>query len=140
LSVGGRSVAFFPDNELPTPEEAARTAGQSGRVSNTSTQGQPELAEFVRGVDILIIDSQYNADEYGEHVGWGHGCLDRVVKMAIHAQVKHLYLFHHDPNHDDETIDQMATYARKLARAQGSSLQVEAAREGTEVKISPDQA
>jgi phosphoribosyl 1,2-cyclic phosphodiesterase len=137
LSVAGGSLAFFPDNELPTDEEAARSAARGGgRSPSAPTQQQPGLAEFVRGVDALVIDSQYDAGEYEQHLGWGHGCVDRVVALALEAQVKQLYLFHHDPNHDDATIDRMVAHARKLASARSSQLQVHAAREGLSVEIS----
>jgi len=137
LSIGGRSVAFFPDNELPSLEEAARAATRAaGRTPVPATRGQPSLAEFVRGVDALVMDSQYDAREYEQHVGWGHGCVDRVVALAVEAQVKQLYLFHHDPDHDDATIDRMVAHAQKLAVARSSPLQVHAAREGLSVEIS----
>jgi phosphoribosyl 1,2-cyclic phosphodiesterase len=137
LSVGERSLAFFPDNELPTTEEAARSAArEAGRTPAPANHGQPSLAEFVGGVDALVMDSQYDSQEYEQHVGWGHGCLDRVVALAIEAKVKQLYLFHHDPNHDDATIDRMVAHAQKLAAAGSSRLEVYAAREGLSVEIS----
>ncbi|HZR20952.1 MAG TPA: MBL fold metallo-hydrolase [Verrucomicrobiae bacterium] len=137
LSVAGRSLAFFPDNELPTAEEAAQAGSLAARrLPAGANQIAKSLAEFVHGVDALIIDSQYDSKEYEEHIGWGHGCVDRVVSLAVDAQVKQLYLFHHDPNHDDATIDRMVAHARKLAAARSSRLQVQAAREGLSVEIS----
>jgi phosphoribosyl 1,2-cyclic phosphodiesterase len=47
--------------------------------------------------------------------------------------VKRLYLFHHDPGHDDERIDEMQAHARKLAK--GSGMEVFAAKEGEVVGI-----
>jgi hypothetical protein len=44
--------------------------------------------------------------------------------------VRQLYLFHHDPNHDDATITRMLGEARKFAEREGSTLKVDAAREG----------
>ena len=29
------------------------------------------------------MDSQYDATEYQTRVGWGHGCVDDVVRFAI---------------------------------------------------------
>lgn len=137
LSLHGRSVAFFPDNELPSPDETLRLAGeQNRRTPSALAHGQPALDEFIRGVDVLIIDSQYNESEYQQHVGWGHGCLDRVVRLAVEGEVKRLFLFHHDPNHDDSTITGMVAHARKLAASLGSKLEVDAAREGVSVDIS----
>ena len=40
--------------------------------------------------------------------------MDDVVQLALDAQVKRLFLFHHDPDHADEQIDRMVEQARKL--------------------------
>jgi phosphoribosyl 1,2-cyclic phosphodiesterase/CheY-like chemotaxis protein len=131
------SLAFFPDNE-PRCRYRGGTA-----VSATSPKTSLEFAraeeektiEFVRGVDAWILDSQYDADEYSHHVGWGHGCVDDTVALALKAGVKQLFLFHHDPDHDDAKVEQMVAHARKLVAAQKGSLQVEAAREGAVVEL-----
>jgi len=47
--------------------------------------------------------------------------------------VKQLYLFHHDPAHDDAYVANMLEHARDVTRKVGSSLRVEAAREGEKV-------
>ena len=86
--------------------------------------------DFLRGTDVLIMDSQYDCEEYKHHVGWGHGCVDAVVALAIEAEVKRLFLFHHDPNHDDAKVGQMEEQARQLVAESKSNLQIEAAREG----------
>lgn len=137
LSSGGRSVVFFPDNELPSSEEALRLAGQlSQRTPSALPNGGPSLVEFIRGADALVIDAQYDSKEYEQHIGWGHGCVDRVVRLAIESQVRRLFLFHHDPNHDDSTITRMVAEARKLATSLGSPLIVDAACEGQTVEVS----
>jgi len=126
LTAAGRSVAFFPDNELP--QAALATPHNAPRKS---------LAEFVRGVDALIMDTQYTRAEYEEHVGWGHGCMEEVVALALAADVKQLFLFHHDPDHDDQRISDMVTSARALVAEQQGTLRVEAAREGLILDLPP---
>jgi len=132
LNVAGRSLAFFPDNEIATPEEAAR---DGGRVVIAAERSGSRLVEFIRGADVLVMDSQYTAEEYQKHIGWGHGCVDRVVELACDAGIKQLFLFHHDPNHDDAMVHQMVAHARQLAGARGSSLRVDGAREGVALGI-----
>ena len=39
------------------------------------------IVEFIRGVDILIADSQYTAEEYANKIGWGHSTFDKCVDM-----------------------------------------------------------
>lgn len=135
LSVPGGSIAFFPDNELQRDQDAAKIAARRNGCVPAAGNGKARLAEFVRGVDVLVMDSQYDAEEYERHIGWGHGCADQVVSLALEAKVKQLYLFHHDPNHDDAKIAQMVAHARNLVAQRGGALQVDAAREGLTVQL-----
>jgi hypothetical protein len=79
------------------------------------------------------MDSQYDCDEYPRFVGWGHSCVDDSVTLAVEAGVKHFFLFHHDPGHNDEKITKMVEEARALAKKLGGKLSIDAAREGHEV-------
>ena len=110
-------IAFFPDTE-------PRQGGDDR-----------EMIEFVRGVDVLILDSQYDSAEYQSHTGWGHGCVADSVRLALQAQVKRLVLFHHDPDHADRKVDALLKQARELVAQAGSKLKVEAAREGHSLKL-----
>ena len=87
------------------------------------------MIEFLRDVDVLILDSQYDSAEYKKHIGWGHGCVDDSVALALQAGVKRLYLFHHDPDHDDKRIDGLVRHARQLVAGKRAKLKVDAARE-----------
>lgn len=126
------SIAFFPDNE-PHSEAAPSSRAPGGSDAATAAYARSErrkMIEFLRGADVLIMDSQYDCEEYKHHVGWGHGCVREVVLLAIEAQVKRLFLFHHDPTHDDAKVAQLEAQARELVAAKQSPLEVEAAREG----------
>src|SRR5262249_37273141 len=85
--------------------------------------------------DVLILDAQYTDEEYRSHIGWGHGSLSTAVALAADADVKKLILFHHDPTHNDEMIDKMASIARLAAEHLGKKLEVEPAREGLELVL-----
>ena len=111
-------VAFFPDTE-------PRTGGDDR-----------DMIDFVRDADVLILDSQYDRAEYKKHVGWGHGCVDDSVALALKAGVKKLFLFHHDPDHDDKKIDGFVKHARQLVPKRKAKLKVEAAREGMMIQLS----
>jgi phosphoribosyl 1,2-cyclic phosphodiesterase len=110
-------VCFFPDTE-PRP-------GGDDR----------EMLDFIRDADVLILDSQYDRAEYRRHIGWGHGCVDDSVTLALKAGVKKLILFHHDPGHDDKKIDALVKHARVLVKKQQGKLKVEAAREGMTIQL-----
>ncbi len=133
------SVVYLPDNE---PYLRLRSAPDSSPLTSDESmiyarKQDEKLIEFIKGADVLIIDSQYDDDEYKKHVGWGHGCLDDVVTLALMAEVKRLFLFHHDPGHDDAKIERMVKWARNLAAMHGESVIVDAAREGLEVLLKP---
>ncbi len=137
LFTSGGSIAFFPDNE-PFPEAAPPTRAAGGAEASAQPFAKSEnrkMIEFLRGTDVLIMDTQYDANEYKHHTGWGHGCPDDVVSLALEAEVKTLYLFHHDPSHDDAKISQMLEQARKLVAARKGNLHIEAAREGAMVEL-----
>ena len=132
LNTSNGSIVYMPDNEpfhrihaKPNTDLFHREAARE-----FAREQEQKMAEFARGADMLVIDAQYDAEEYKSHMGWGHGSVDDVVALAVRAQVKRLFLFHHDPEHDDERISQMVEQARKLVKANGSVLEVDAAREG----------
>jgi phosphoribosyl 1,2-cyclic phosphodiesterase len=116
FSPDGR-VAYFPDTE-------PRLSGDDR-----------DMIEFIRDADVLILDSQYDRAEYKTHIGWGHGCVDDSVTLALTAGVKKLCLFHHDSVHNDKKIDAFQKYARQLVAKVGGKLKVEAAREGMTIKL-----
>ncbi len=111
-------IVYFPDTE-PRPGGLDR-----------------EMVEFIRDADVLILDSQYDTEEYQRHMGWGHGCVDDTVNLAMSANVRQLWLFHHDPNHEDSKIDAFVNRARQMVLAKKSRLRVEAAREGLVITLS----
>ena len=89
----------------------------------------------MRGADVVIGDTEYDAAEYPSRLGWGHTCADDAVGRAMRAKVKHLFLFHHDPDHQDEKMVAMIMRAEERVAAAGSSMMVSAAREGAELEL-----
>jgi phosphoribosyl 1,2-cyclic phosphodiesterase/ActR/RegA family two-component response regulator len=131
------SIAFFPDNEPyhdapPTPAPPDEPDSPTKIFARSEKQ---KMVEFLRGTDVLILDSQYDSEEYKQHRGWGHGCISDVVGLAIEAEVKRLILFHHDPNHDDAKVSQMEAKARQIVAERRSKLEVTAAREGLTIEL-----
>jgi phosphoribosyl 1,2-cyclic phosphodiesterase/ActR/RegA family two-component response regulator len=132
LLTSSGSIAYLPDNEPLYHHHAQRNKlpfNPAAGSEYTESEDQ-QVLDFLRDTDVLIIDSQYDPEEYRTHMGWGHGCVDDVVALAIRAQVKRLYLFHHDPEHNDAKVTQMLEHARRLAASRRCSLSIEAAREG----------
>ncbi len=72
------------------------------------------LIELAEDADILIYDCQYTEDEYNNVTkGWGHSTWYEGVKAAKKAKVKTLAMFHHDPYHNDEFVDNLVKMAKK---------------------------
>ncbi|HEX8076856.1 MAG TPA: MBL fold metallo-hydrolase, partial [Chthoniobacterales bacterium] len=133
------SIAFLPDNEPFEPLQLAIAERDGVHVERARAKAvvqRSKLVEFLKDTDVLILDAQYTDEKYQEHIGWGHGALSRVVSLALEARAKKLFLFHHDPTHDDRQIDAMLERARLLVIESGRSLEVEAAREGAEIWLS----
>ena len=133
------SIAFLPDNEPFEPLKlklAARDGIHPQKARAQAAVQRSKLVEFLKDTDVLILDAQYTDEKYQEHIGWGHGALSRVVSLALEARAKKLFLFHHDPAHDDHKIDEMLERARLLVVESGRKLEVEAAREGAEIWLS----
>ena len=121
---GGTSFAYVPDNELG-----------SGGNYDLPASWRSDFVEFLRDTDVLIHDAMYTPDELDRHRGWGHSSYREAVELAVEAEVKQLVMFHHRPEHDDDTVDNMLEQARKAAKTLGSGIDVIAAREGLELTL-----
>ncbi|MBV9126755.1 MAG: response regulator [Verrucomicrobia bacterium] len=138
LSTPGGDLVYLPDHEAYEryEQERQKAAGEnSPQGLEYARQQDNNVIEFLRGADVVIADSQYDAVEYPTRLGWGHTCADDTVENALRAGVKQLYLFHHDPDHQDEKIQAMVERARARVAEHGSPMQVFAAREDAEVVL-----
>jgi phosphoribosyl 1,2-cyclic phosphodiesterase len=61
--------------------------------------------------------------------------VSQVVDLAHQANVKNLYLFHHDPDQKDNDIDAKLAFAQNLLKERGSDVICEAPTEKTHIKI-----
>jgi phosphoribosyl 1,2-cyclic phosphodiesterase len=88
---------------------------------------------LARQADVLIYDATYTDEEYyspkSSKVGWGHSTWQEAVKVAEAAGVKKLVIFHHDPLHNDDHLDQIG---EQVARVFPNSLM---AWEGLEIQL-----
>jgi phosphoribosyl 1,2-cyclic phosphodiesterase len=132
LNARAGSMAYLPDHEPfhRTRNRRAVPDTLRSQVTDFARSEDEKIIQFVNGVDALILDAQFDAEEYARHTGWGHSSVDDAVDLAVRAKAKRLFLFHHDPAHNDDKLDQMAAHARKLVAKSGTDLEVEAAREG----------
>ena len=69
------------------------------------------IVDLIQDADIVIYDATYTDEEYPRYKGWGHSTWQEGVKLCNAANAKTLVLFHHDPGHDDEAMDEIARLA-----------------------------
>ncbi len=135
LDLHGIAVQGFPVRHVG-PTNGYRIENGTGSVVFICDHQQPhdgslevpdDVVEACTGADLLIHDSQYDAEEFARKSDWGHCTPDFALELAQRAGVRRLALFHHDPSHDDAWIE--AQVCRLRAKA-GASVEVLGAVEG----------
>lgn len=119
-----KGFCYITDNELHAEDSPHYSEHEIDRLVN-----------FVKGVDVLVIDATYMDDEYKKKVGWGHSPISEVVKVAHKANVKLLCLHHHDPDQDDQQIDEKLEFAIALLKKWNSKVRCIAPHEGMKIVI-----
>jgi phosphoribosyl 1,2-cyclic phosphodiesterase len=141
VRVNGKTIIYISDNECNFIEKSVRQRRSELNEEEQSLyddmiqeEHQSEL-DLIQGADILIHDAQYTPEDYEKKRGWGHSCYIDTINMAIDAGVKELYLYHHDPNYNDDAINVIYQHAGKIIRDKNSPLKCHIAREGLKVNI-----
>ena len=130
----GVSVRPFPLNH-PQGGTGYRIESKDAVITHASDlehghdQLDKTLREFAQNADVLIYDSQYTPDEYLSKKGWGHSTWLQATRVARECNVKRLILFHHDPSHDDQTMNKILDEARRHFE------NTDVAKEGWEIEL-----
>ncbi len=117
MSYGGHTVIYLTDNELEAPPE-------------TKANDLEAFAAFCHEADLLIHDAQYLPQDMPAKRGWGHSILPNVLTLAAAAHVRHLALFHHDPDRSDDELDRIQAQARAWFAQHAPDIQCTVAYEG----------
>jgi phosphoribosyl 1,2-cyclic phosphodiesterase len=83
-------------------------------VNHPLVELDPRVVELARGADLLIHDAQYTPEEKQERHDWGHSSWLEAVRVGQAAGVKRLALFHHDPGHCDDDLDEIERQAQAI--------------------------
>lgn len=121
VEIGSVVIAYISDHQQPQD-------GSHGVADS--------VLELCAGADLVIHDAQYREEEFAEKAHWGHCTVDYAVAVADQAGARRLALFHHDPGHDDDTVDKILEHARAVA-GDTALEEVLAAQEGLSVALSP---
>lgn len=116
----GGTLAYIPDHE-----PALGMGRFPGRPDWTSGYA------LAAGVDLLIHDCQYFPEERAERLGWGHSSTTEAAAFARQAGARRLACFHHDPAHDDATLDRLVGEVAAVA----PDIEVTGAREGQTIVV-----
>ncbi len=106
VSWHGRVVTYVSDHQAPLGLDSVADS----------------VIELAAAADVLIHDAQYTREEFAEKSHWGHCTVDYAVRVAREAGVKTLVLFHHDPSHGDDRMDQLLEQARVEAGTGGPEI------------------
>ena len=136
IEADGASVVYLCDHE-PFSETFWHDKFAPGHTDSIVHEGDRRHASFMTGADLVIHDAQYTPEEYPTKKNWGHSTYVYAVGMATIAQVRHLALTHHDPNHDDAFVADIEKRARAYAQQCGNSVEVCCAYEGLELLVQP---
>jgi phosphoribosyl 1,2-cyclic phosphodiesterase len=125
ISENGRTLCYIPDHEpaLGASIDASEPEWLSGYT-------------LAHDASVLIHDGQYTGAEYDQRVGWGHSRIEDAVAYAARVGAQRTLLFHHDPDHDDDTLAALESEARAHTAARGGDPDaLEFAREQSVVEL-----
>ncbi len=129
IDCDGKSIFFTGDYEplynIYDPEDSGYAEYQDF-IDNK----QDEINAVMEGVDALIMDCSYTAEEYIYKKGWGHGTYDFSIKQAGMAKAKKLYLTHHEPTRTDDQLEEI--FEDLVKNNTEIKFELELAREGIE--------
>lgn len=111
INIGNHAVCYISDHE------------------HGVTSLDEKLKKSIQEADVVIYDATFTPDEYAQKKGWGHSTYEQGISFARQAGVKKLYLFHHDPSHDDDYVKKIEKDAQKIWP------HVEAARQGHSYEV-----
>ena len=105
LATDTSTVTYLPDHE-------PALAGIDGRTAEWISAGA-----LAHKADLVLHDAQYFENEYDTRIGWGHSSVAHAVSFSEAVGAKRLVLFHHEPNHSDQDLEQLEDRAGELSRS-----------------------
>ncbi len=141
IKAAGQTIIYVSDNECQFLDKSIKQkmtefSEEEQQMFEAMNREEYEYElQLIQGADILIHDAQYSSKDYEMKRGWGHSCYVDVVNYAIDAEVKELYLYHHDPYNNDDAIDEIDKHCQKIIKERNASLKCFIAREGMKVEL-----
>ncbi len=79
-------------------------------TDTTHVPGKPDqtILHHIQDADYFIYDASYTDEEFEKYRDFGHSTWEEGVRLANLANVKTYIPFHHDPDHNDDKMDEIA--------------------------------
>ncbi len=87
--------------------------------------------EFYNEHGYLMVENAVTHEELAARPDWGHCTPKYALEVAVQAGAKKLCMFHHDPWHDDDMVDELLAECTEEARDRGIDGVVAAAEDMT---------
>jgi phosphoribosyl 1,2-cyclic phosphodiesterase len=129
IEADGKSVFFTGDHEPSHNIYHPQDAGFS-EYQQFVDEKDASIVQAMQGVDVLIADSSYTAQEYPGKRGWGHGSFDSSIDYARRAGVRVLFCTHHEPTRSDDALEDAFAQALAANALRSGDPEVRLAREG----------
>ena len=129
IEADGQSFFFSGDHE-PTVNIYDPDDEEYDEYQTLIKEKDQSILNFIENVDTIVLDSQYTEQEYKIKAGWGHGTYYHGIDLAEAANIKNLYLTHHDPERKDSELDEIYQQLIQYRDKQNYTLQVNLAVEG----------
>ncbi len=121
VSANGKCLAYLTDTE----------------VLSCNDEQRKSYREFIEGCNVLIADTQYEPEEAGRKMDWGHSSAAAFLDLIQGIELETFILFHYDPKYDDEKIDAIIseTLKHKASTFPEAPFRMVAAFEGLEMEL-----
>ncbi len=127
----GPTLGYRINNEQTTlcyiPDHEVALGVPSFPKSTTWTSGFDLAAD----TDLLIHDAQYSNQEYQAKIGWGHSSFNQAIRFGELCRTKKLFLFHHDPAHSDQQLEELLAEQSPASR----NFEINLAKEGDRIEL-----
>ena len=102
VSVGEQSMLYITDT-APLARE-----GEGVMADKPPSSSEARLLKLMENADVVVFDTMFSYNEYLEKMTWGHAYPEYARRLCELSGARHLVLFHHAPDADDEALDALA--------------------------------
>ncbi|CAG4882554.1 MBL fold metallo-hydrolase [Georgfuchsia toluolica] len=134
VSCNGKSMFFTGDHE---PWYNIYDLGDEGydEFQAMIDEKQKCMDDFLRGVDVLIVDCSYTTAEYPAKRGWGHGTFAGAIELARRVGAKQLVCTHHEPTRSDDELERVFDEVLQQYPPQPGDSKIMLSYEGLEIDL-----